>query len=107
MGRSWNDLTVPNWPAGTNRNFVSTNVSLDAYSEKIIQIAFVYKSTSSNCPTWEIKNFSVTGTVEQPTEVDTVLEELNNASFYKIFRNGQLFILRDGKAYTIQGVEVK
>ena len=107
MGTSWNDLTVPNWPAGTNWNFVSTNVSLDAYSEKIIQIAFVYKSTSSNCPTWEIKNFSVTGTVEQPTEVDTVLEELNNASFYKIFRNGQLFILRDGKAYTIQGIEVK
>ena len=107
MGTSWNDLTVPNWPAGTNWNFVSTNVSLDAYSEKIIQIAFVYKSTSSNCPTWEIKNFSVTGTVEQPTEVDTVLEELNNASFYKIFRNGQLFILRDGKTYTIQGIEVK
>ena len=107
MGRSWNDLTVPNWPAGTNWNFVSTNVSLDAYSEKIIQIAFVYKSTSSNCPTWEIKNFSVTGTVEQPTEVDTVLEEINNESFYKIFRNGQLFILRDGKTYTIQGIVVK
>ena len=107
MGTSWNDLTVPNWPAGTNWNFVLTNVSLDEYSEKIIQIAFVYKSTSSNCPTWEIKNFSVTGTVELPTEVDTVLEELNNASFYKIFRNGQLFILRDGKTYTIQGVEVK
>ncbi len=107
MGTSWNDLTVPNWPSGTNWNFVLTNVSLDEYSEKIIQIAFVYKSTSSNCPTWEIKNFSVTGTVELPTEVDTVLEELNNASFYKIFRNGQLFILRDGKTYTIQGVEVK
>ena len=106
-GVSWSDLNVPNWPAGTNWNFVSTSLSLDTYANKIVQIAFVYKSTSSDCATWEVKNFSVTGTVHQPTAVEMIFEDSHNSSTSKILCNGQIFILRGDKTYTLQGQEVK
>lgn len=105
-GTSWNDLNVQNWPAGTNWNFISTSLSLNAYADKIVQIAFVYKSSSSICPTWEIKNFSVTGTIIQPLDVESVSEE-NNLSATKLLRNNQLLILRGDKTYTLQGQEVR
>ena len=95
LGESWSDLTVPNWPAGTNWDFVSTSLSLDAYTNNVIQIAFAYKSTTSNCPTWEIKNFSVKGTVtpEQPLPIDVESKEtsadvtwltISNANTYEL-----------------------
>ena len=69
LGTTWRDLSISNWPAGTNWNFVSASESLDAYANNTVQIAFVYVSTSSDCPTWEIKNFSITGTI-RPITVD-------------------------------------
>ena len=63
LGTTWSNLPVSNWPAGTNWNFVSASESLDAYANNTVQIAFVYVSTTSDCPTWEIKNFSITGTI--------------------------------------------
>ena len=63
LGTTWSNLPVSNWPAGTDWNFVSASESLDAYANNTVQIAFVYVSTSSDCPTWEIKNFSITGTI--------------------------------------------
>ena len=65
LGTTWSNLSVSNWPAGTNWDFVSVSESLDAYSNNIIQIAFVYVSTSSNCPTWEVKNFSISSSVSE------------------------------------------
>ena len=106
-GISWNDLNVPNWPEGTSWNFVSTSVSLDAYADKIVQVAFVYKSTSSDCPTWEIKNFSITGTVNENEDVEIISEESKNSSTRKILHDGQVFIQRGDKLYTLQGQEVK
>ena len=100
----WYNLDIPNWPAGTNWTFVPTSVSLDQYIGKIVQIAFVYVSTSSDCPTWEVKNFSVTGT-EVASQLVNNPKDANVAAKY--IRDGQLFILRDGKTYSIQGVEVK
>jgi hypothetical protein len=47
---------------------------LDEYENQIIQIAFVYVSTISNSPTWEIKNFSITGEdagLDNPIHVST------------------------------------
>ena len=63
LGTTWRDLSISNWPAGTDWNFVSASESLDAYANNTVQIAFVYVSTTSDCPTWEIKNFSITGTI--------------------------------------------
>lgn len=63
LGTTWRDLSISNWPAGSDWTFISASESLDAYADNIVQIAFVYVSTSSDCPTWEIKNFSITGTI--------------------------------------------
>jgi hypothetical protein len=106
-GSSWSDLNVPKWPAGNNWDFVSTSLSLDGYADQIVQIAFVYKSTSSDCPTWEIKNFSVTGKIHQSEDVETIRGEINNSSTRKILCNGQIFIQRGDKIYTLQGQEIK
>ena len=107
FGSSWNDLTISDWPTGTNWNFVSTSSSLNAYMDQIVKIAFVYKSTSSDCPTWEIKNFSVTDNTHQHEDVNLVFEEINNSSIRKILRNGQILILRGDKTYTITGQKIK
>lgn len=56
----WTKLSVANWPAGTDWNFVASgDISLDAYVGKKVQIAFVYTSTNSSAATWEIKNVLV------------------------------------------------
>ena len=63
LGTTWSNLPVSNWPAGSDWTFISASESLDAYANNTVQIAFVYVSTTSDCPTWEIKNFSITGTI--------------------------------------------
>ena len=48
------------------------------------------------------------GTFDTTSEVQTDITNLNaTAAPLKVLRNGQLFILRDGKTYTAQGQEVK
>ena len=40
--------------------------------------------------------------------IATVIDNINiKANSYKKIKNGQLLILRDGKTYTVQGVEVR
>lgn len=50
------------WPAGTSWNFQSAgNISLEQYAGKKIQLVFTYKSTETDCPTWEVKNLLIDG----------------------------------------------
>lgn len=50
------------WPAGTSWNFqTSGNISLEKFVGKKIQIVFHYTSTTSVCPTWEVRNVLVDG----------------------------------------------
>lgn len=58
---NWNQLSVPTYPAGNSFTFSSSgNVLLDDYSgEPSVRIAFKYRSTTSTCTTWEIKNVMV------------------------------------------------
>lgn len=50
------------WPAGTSWNFQSSgNISLEKFVGKKIQIVFHYTSTTSVCPTWEVRNVLVDG----------------------------------------------
>ena len=61
-GINWTNLTIANWPDGSNWNFLASgDVILDAYIGKTVKIAFVYTSTTSGAATWEIKNFVVDG----------------------------------------------
>ena len=49
----------------------------------------------NNCPDWEIIDSTIDKVVKQP------------ASATKLLRDGQMYILRDGKTYSVTGQEVK
>ena len=100
-GTSWTDLSI-NMPAGTSWDFQEDHASLAAYAGKKIQIAFAYKSTTSDCPTWEI------GTVTVLAEGGMGLQQTREeGSATKVLRSGQVYILRGGKAYTVLGARAE
>lgn len=58
-GKTWTDLDVQGYPAGNSWDFVSSTADLTKYCGKTIYIGFLYSSTSTGAPTWEVKNFAV------------------------------------------------
>ncbi len=57
-GSDWEDLEISDFPTGWT--FVESTCTLDDYAgESSVQIAFVYTSTASVAPTWEIKSVSI------------------------------------------------
>ena len=59
---TWETVEVDEtqWSDGQSWDFYKVGpYSLSAYVGQVIRIAFVYKSTSSAAPTWEIKNVLV------------------------------------------------
>ena len=61
---NWTKLTIPTYGSNTDWTFVkSGDIALDSYVGKVVKVAFKYISTTSNAGTWEVCNFSVTGTV--------------------------------------------
>jgi len=57
-GSTWTDLSL-SMPAGSSWSFQDNTVDMTAYVGQSIQLAFVYISTTSLCPTWEIKKLSI------------------------------------------------
>nr|WP_320117987.1 choice-of-anchor J domain-containing protein [uncultured Marinifilum sp.] len=58
----WTELTIDNVPAGNNWDFVeSGDIDLSSYEGKKVHIAFVYKCSAENAPTWEIAQVDITG----------------------------------------------
>jgi hypothetical protein len=60
---TWEQLTVPGYPAGTDWTFVSSGdvIIPSAYlGQANVKIAFKYLSSSSQSASWEIKNLKVT-----------------------------------------------
>ena len=71
-GTTWDNLTIPTWPAGTDWIFVSSgSIDLKAYLGSKVKIAFVYTSKDGESGSWEIKDVLVKaeGTTEpvEPT----------------------------------------
>ena len=59
-GTTWDNLTVPTWPAGTDWDFVSSgSIDLKAYLGSKVKIAFVYTSKDGESGSWEINNVLV------------------------------------------------
>ncbi|MBR2379012.1 MAG: choice-of-anchor J domain-containing protein, partial [Bacteroidaceae bacterium] len=56
-GATWTELAIPTYSPGEYQFVPSGSVELPAAQN--VQIAFVYKSTSSNACTWEVKNVKV------------------------------------------------
>lgn len=100
---TWQQLTIPTYPAGTNWNFISSgDIDLTSYNGQNIVVAFKYISSASSTPQWEIKNFSITN-----DNTVTSLEELDKEKRYKKFLlNGQVVIQIDGKIYNTLGIPI-
>lgn len=59
-GTTWDNLTIPTWPAGIDWIFVSSgSIDLKAYLGSKVKIAFVYTSKDGESGSWEIKNVLV------------------------------------------------
>lgn len=58
-GKTWSDLDVQGYPAGNSWDFVSSTADLTKYCGKTIYIGFLYSSSPTGAPTWEVKNFAV------------------------------------------------
>lgn len=59
---NWTEVDVPNWPAGTDWNFISSGeIDLSSYAGKTIYLGFKYSSTTSNAPSWEIQELQLKG----------------------------------------------
>ncbi len=79
-GTSWSPVTIPNYPENTGsgnwtKEESSGNIDLSSYKGKTIKFAFIYKSTSSTAPTWEIMDVKVvanggSGTVDPNPDPD-------------------------------------
>ncbi len=90
-GTTWDNLTVPTWPAGTDWIFVSSgSIDLKAYLGQKVKIAFVYTSKDGESGSWEINNVLVKaeGTTEpvgptpepEPSEPTTVTWDVSKGT---------------------------
>lgn len=99
---TWNQWPIPTYPTGKNWDwFNSGQIDISGYKGQYINIAFKYTSTTSYAPQWEIKDFSVQNSM---TPIENITIE---SSPTKILRDGQIYILRDDKIYTLTGQIVK
>lgn len=82
-GKDWAQLSLSNYPDGTNWNYSAESVSLNDLAGKKIQVAFKYVSTESAAATWEIKNVKIDGEKEADAIRDIQTVKADNA-FYTI-----------------------
>lgn len=70
-GESWESVTIPNMTTGKSFEFVSSgDIDLQKYRDKVVQLAFTYKSTDAVAPTWEISKLVITSEEEVITKDD-------------------------------------
>lgn len=59
-GKTWTNLTVSAYPSGKDWNFISATCDMSAFAGKDkVYVAFLYTSTDTAAPTWEVKNVVV------------------------------------------------
>lgn len=59
-GTNWTPLTIETYPSNANWTFVDSAVALSSFAgQKNVKIAFVYKSSTSSCGTWEVKTVTI------------------------------------------------
>ncbi len=108
-GSEWMQLTIPQYPTGTNWTFVSTSVDvpLTALGANTV-FAFKYDvpANATNNPTWEIKNLTLTVTCnDTPSALDNQSQQ---PAVRKLIDNGHLYLVQpDGTRYNVIGVKVQ
>ncbi len=101
-GSDWNEVKLSQWPAGNNWNFLEATADLSAYAGKHIQLAFKYASSTSNCPTWEIKSVVIAEgeAPEPPAEADVVFAGADFAGQGTAQTGSEVSVTKDGVTFT-------
>ncbi|MDD5990218.1 MAG: choice-of-anchor J domain-containing protein [Paludibacteraceae bacterium] len=101
-GSDWNEVKLSQWPAGNNWNFLEATADLSAYAGKHIQLAFKYASSTSNCPTWEIKSVVIAEgeAPEPPAEADVVFTSAEFNGQGTSGTGSQVTATKDGVTFT-------
>ena len=69
---TWEEVTIPNYSTGEDNVFIpSGEIDLSAYSGKVIQFAFHYKSSTANALRWQIQNVKVTASTGGGSQGDS------------------------------------
>ena len=98
----WNQVTIT-YPTGEGWVSNDQTIDLKDYVGKKIKVGFKYVSTTASAGTWEIEDFSVTGTT---TGIDNVtVDELDeNAPIYnlagqRVSKDAKGIVIQNGKKY--------
>lgn len=78
----WEVLTYAPVPEGNSWTWVNSEADINKYAGKKIQLGFTYISTTTDAPTWEIKNLNVLGT--STSGVEAIDAENSNAIYFDL-----------------------
>jgi len=75
-GEEWQQVEIPNYMTGDDYDFVANDIDISGLVDgKLFQVGFRYKSTTNAAPTWEVKNFFVSGETDGIESVTTDANE--------------------------------
>ena len=101
-GGEWKQVTIT-YPTGSGWVSNDQTIDLKGYVGKKIKVGFKYVSTTESAGTWEIEDFSVTGTT---TGIDNItVDELDeNAPVYnlagqRVSKDAKGIVIQNGKKY--------
>lgn len=101
---NWTQLVLSDYPQKSYAE--ATSAIPSAFLTDNVRIAFKYTAaTAANSNYWEIKEASITAECEE--DAISELTEKPTLPTRKFFRNGVLYIYRDGKVYSIMGTRVE
>lgn len=101
----WQLLTINTFMTGNDWKYVANETSLNDFSGKKIQFAFLYKSTDTIAPTWEIKNVVVKGkasTAIQSVQVDKESAARYNLAGQRVGQNYKGVVIENGKKLLVK-----
>jgi hypothetical protein len=99
-------LHVRRWPIGTAWTFYNSGiVDLTPWAGKKIKIGFHYTSTTSEAPTWEIKNLSVVG-VDNPSATEIISISNDYSDYQAVTENYTIDGRRHASADNLRGIVI-
>lgn len=102
---TWTQVTIPNYPTGTNWNFVNSgNIDIPKeFLTKNMHFAFKYvAATAAEGSCWDIKNV----VLNAACEASTAIENATLPTTVVFGRDGRIYGAADMRIYTVLGIDV-
>ena len=102
---TWTQVTIPNYPTGTNWNFVNSgNIDIPKeFLTKNMHFAFKYvAATAAEGSCWDIKNV----VLNAACEASTAIENATLPTTVVFGRDGRIYGADDMRIYTVLGIDV-